>query len=391
MDLKNSTDKPRLHVVDSLRGFAIVAIMLLHNLEHFDFYFIPEFLPSWLKTIDKALWDFMFFMFAGKTYSMFALLFGLTFYIQSKNQKEKGKSFKFRFAWRMVLLFVFGLVNSAFYQGDILTIYAGLAILLIPLENVSNRVLLAISCFLLFQPLEVYHLFEAIRNPVQDLSDPGSWSYFGQMVKYIPKGTFFETVRGNLTNGKKAVLLWNLENGRYFLILSLFILGIWIGRKNIFSWDKFGAEFWGKVLIYSSLIFVPLFFIQKNLEIWIDFENILRPTQIMISSWSNTSLMFVLISVFVLLFNHPGFHRRLNYFNAFGKMSLSNYIIQSVLGTTIYYGFGLGLYKYTGATFSAAIAVLLTILIGYFCKWWLTKNKRGPLETIWHNLTWLNN
>lgn len=320
---------------------------------------------------------------------MFALLFGLTFYIQSKNQNEKGKSFKVRFAWRMVLLFVFGLVNSAFYQGDILTIYAVLAIFLIPLENMSNSVLLAISFFLLFQPLEVYHLFEAIRNPVQDLPDPESWSYFGQMVNYIPNGTFFETVTGNLTNGKKAVLLWNLENGRYFLILSLFFFGIWTGRKNIFSWEKFGAEFWRKVLICSSLIFIPLFFIQKNLEIWIDFENILRPTQIMISSWANTSFMFVLISVFVLLFNHPGFHRRLNYFNAFGKMSLSNYIIQSVLGTTIYYGFGLGLYKYTGATFSAVIAVLLTILIGYFCKWWLTKHKRGPLETIWHNLTWL--
>ena len=75
------TKSPRLNVVDALRGFAIMAIMLLHNIEHFDFYFFPEYLPSWLKAIDKGIWDTMFFLFGGKAYAIFALLFGLTFYI----------------------------------------------------------------------------------------------------------------------------------------------------------------------------------------------------------------------------------------------------------------------------------------------------------------------
>ena len=136
------TRSPRLNVVDALRGFAIMAIMLLHNIEHFDFYFFPEYLPSWLKTIDKGIWDTMFFLFGGKAYAIFALLFGLTFYIMYSNQQKKGKDFRERFLWRSLLLFGFGLVNSMFYQGDILLFYAVLGVTLVAVCTWSDRAVL---------------------------------------------------------------------------------------------------------------------------------------------------------------------------------------------------------------------------------------------------------
>ena len=64
----------RFTVVDALRGFAIVSIILLHHIEHFDFYFFPEEIPSWLKSVDKGIWDTLFFLFGGKSYAIFALL-----------------------------------------------------------------------------------------------------------------------------------------------------------------------------------------------------------------------------------------------------------------------------------------------------------------------------
>jgi uncharacterized protein len=63
--------------------------------------------------------------------------------------------------------------------------------------------------------------------------------------------------------------------------------------------------------------------------------------------------------------------------------------MQSMLGAFIYYGFGLGLYQYTGATFSLLIGVVLGILQTLFSLWWFKSHKRGPLEQIWHNLTWV--
>ena len=93
----------RFEVVDALRGFAILSIMLLHNIEHFDLYHIPETLPEWIKTMDTVIWDTMFFMFGGKSYAIFALLFGLTFHIQMSNRQKEGYDFGGRFLWRLLL------------------------------------------------------------------------------------------------------------------------------------------------------------------------------------------------------------------------------------------------------------------------------------------------
>jgi uncharacterized protein len=70
-------------------------------------------------------------------------------------------------------------------------------------------------------------------------------------------------------------------------------------------------------------------------------------------------------------------------------MSLTNYVMQSIVGSFIYYGFGLGLYKYTGATISLLIGITLFLLQITFCRWWMKSHTHGPLEGIWHKLTWI--
>jgi len=101
------------------------------------------------------------------------------------------------------------------------------------------------------------------------------------------------------------------------------------------------------------------------------------------------AFMMVLVSGFVLLFQNNFFHRILNIFSSFGRMSLSNYIIQSIVGSFIYYGFGMGLYKYTGATYCLLIGIVLAVLQGFFSSWWMKNHKQGPLETLWHKATWV--
>ena len=126
------TKQTRLQVVDALRGFAIVSIMLLHNIEHFDFYFTPANRPDWIIPVDKGIWDTLFFLFGGKSYAIFALLFGLTFSYNTTIRK-KGRDFRPGLLENGAIdrLWYFKL---SFYQGDILSIYAliGFFILLLP-------------------------------------------------------------------------------------------------------------------------------------------------------------------------------------------------------------------------------------------------------------------
>lgn len=384
-----TTNGSRLHVVDALRGFAIISIMLLHNLEHFDFYYEPTNLPSWLLPIDKVIWDTMFFLFSGKSYAIFSLLFGLTFFIQSDNQEKKGKDFRGRFAWRLVLLLGFGLINSAFYQGDILSLYAIIGFFLIPVAKLSSKAVFWIALILMLQPYEWINFFMALQTPDAPISDPTSWSYFGRMGEYITGKSFINTLIGNLTNGKPAVFLWFWENGRIFQTLSLFMFGMLAGRKMLFAISDTNKRFWTRTLILSSISFVVLYYIKTNMASWISSKAIYTPLATIETSITNISFMLILVAGFVLLFQTNTFHKVLNIFAPLGRMSLSNYIIQSIIGSFIYYGFGLALYQYTGATYSLIIGIVLATLQGLFSAWWMKNHKQGPLETWWHKATWI--
>ena len=104
----------RIDAADILRGFAIGGIVIIHFLEHLNFYNFPE--PT---SIDQTVWDTVFFLLANKMYAIFSLLFGLSFFVQHDNQAQKGKDFRLRFAWRMVLLMIWGLLDLVFFNGDI--------------------------------------------------------------------------------------------------------------------------------------------------------------------------------------------------------------------------------------------------------------------------------
>jgi uncharacterized protein len=96
----------------------------------------------------------------------------------------------------------------------------------------------------------------------------------------------------------------------------------------------------------------------------------------------------ILVSGFFLFYQRDKFQGTLNVFAPLGRMSMSNYIIQSVLGSFIYYGYGLGMYAKAGSAYAILIGIGLITLQILFSKWWMRSHKQGPFETIWHRLTW---
>ena len=104
--------EPAYRNPDALRGIAVAGIILFHAREHFNLYwsgldYIRAGFGGWEQTVAGALG----FLLSGKMYAIFALLFGLSFFIQSDNQAQRGNDFSLRFAWRMILLFGIGLIG----------------------------------------------------------------------------------------------------------------------------------------------------------------------------------------------------------------------------------------------------------------------------------------
>lgn len=77
--MKEMVKNSRVEVVDALRGFAVMAILLVHNLEHFIFPVYPVESAEWLSVLDQGVFNVVFSLFAGKAYAIFAMLFGFTF------------------------------------------------------------------------------------------------------------------------------------------------------------------------------------------------------------------------------------------------------------------------------------------------------------------------
>jgi uncharacterized protein len=379
----------RIELIDALRGFAIFAIMLLHNLEHFDFYYFPKDLPAWIKTMDSKVWDTFFFLFAGKAYAIFALLFGFTFFIQMNNQQKKGADFRLRFLWRLFLLLIFAFFNSLFYEGDILSFYAVLGVMLIPVSKWSNKAVLITAIILMLQPVEWINVIHILNTPGYVAPPNMSDQYFAKAGEYISDNSFWNLIKGNLLNGKPAVFFWYWEAGRFFQTPSLFMLGMLLGRQSRLQNMQQNAPFWRKTLLIAAISFAVLFYLKGSVHEWLASKPLAGKLSMIITTWSNFAFMLVLVSLFVFLYAKSASQRVLNIFSPLGRMSLTNYIAQSIMGTFVYYGYGLGLYKYTGATYCLLIGLLLFTLQLFFCRWWLSRHKQGPLENLWHRATWI--
>lgn len=379
---------PRIEVVDALRGFAVMAILLVHNLEHFIFPIYPTDSPSWLDILDQGVFNSVFTLFAGKAYAIFALLFGFTFYIQSNNQKKQGKDFGYRFLWRLALLAVFATLNAAFFPaGDVLLLFVVVGVVLFLTRNWNNKAIFITAIIFLLQPVEWYHYIANLINPAHQLPGLKVGEMYTEVAEYTKSGNFWNFIWGNITLGQKASLLWAVNAGRFFQTAGLFLLGFYIGRKQLFVATEKNLRFWTKTLIISAISFAPLYTLK---ELIMTYDTIVQQSAgTAFDMWQKLAFTLVLIASFILLYQSKKFNKSVMDLRFYGKMSLTNYISQSIIGAIIYFPFGLYLAPYCGYTLSLLIGFCVFLLQVKFCKWWLTGHKQGPLEYIWHKWTWI--
>ena len=157
----------RVDVADVLRGLAVMGIIILHSIEHFNFYSFPDTAgqSAWLNFSDKAIWNGLFFMFGGKAYAIFALLFGFSFFIQDDNQRLRGNDFRLRFCWRLILLFLIGNINASFFTAEVLVLYSLVGFILPLTCRLKDKWIFALACLLLIQPLPLYYVIRACLDP----------------------------------------------------------------------------------------------------------------------------------------------------------------------------------------------------------------------------------
>ena len=361
----------RIDVADALRGIAVAGIILYHSVEHFDIFTkkpIAHTLPC-----DDLVGQVMEWLLSGKMYGIFAMLFGLSFFIMNDNQQQKGRVFSGRFAWRMCLLFMFGLINVAFFDGDILMLYAVYGLLLIPVSFLPSRAVWCIIGLLAIQPVELFCLLTDVTIDHTRLFD----KYY-QTIALHEDGTFWENAVNNLRYGFELNLRYNVYSERLTQLLCFFILGMQLGRQRLFYREGNNLRIWYVVLAISVIVIMALSFVDFGvLDLW------LTPIY-------NLFILLMIVSAVVSAwYAFKRVRKVLKHLCVFGRMSLTNYLLQSVVGCYIFYGYGLSFYRRVGITYAVLIGFGMVVCQYLFCRWWFRSHTRGPLESLWKKLTWI--
>ena len=380
----------RIDVADILRGIAIGGIVLIHFIEQLNFYHFPEASSPFMAKFNQAVWDTTFFLLAGKMYAIFSMLFGLSFFIQHDNQAQQGKDFRLRFLWRMVLLFLFGLFDLLFYNGDILTVYAVCGVLVVPFIRASNKVLVAATIFFALQPIELTYIILGLIDPTTQSLNLGSGELFKAIVPAQAEGSWLDVAIAGIRYGLPVNFTWSIEFGRIMQTIFLFLFGIYLGRRRLFYNEGNNLQVWKRVLIGSlcaSAVLIPLYELLPDM---LSTPCIKQSVKVMLKMWRNLAQMLFYVSGVVLLYYRTAASKFLIKIAQYGKMSLTNYLSQSIIGGFVFYNWGLGMFRYSGHASSLMLGVLCIVLQYIFCRWWLSHFSHGPFESLWRRATWIN-
>jgi len=366
-----SLPNTRIDVADALRGIAVAGIILYHSVEHFNIFTQEPILHE--LSSDQTVSDVLAWLLSGKMYGIFAMLFGLSFFIMNDNQQQKGKCFSGRFAWRMCLLFLFGVINVAFYDGDILMLYACYGLLLIPVSYLPSWAVWCIIGLLAIQPVELFCLLTGYT-----IDHTRFYELSGIINHAHEHGTFWENALTNLRYGFEVNLRFNVFSGRLTQLLCLFILGMQLGRQRLFYNEGKNLQIWHTILCLSATVVIALSFVDFGL-----LEGWLKPIY-------NLVILLMIVSVVVSAwYAFEGVRRVLHHLCVFGRMSLTNYLLQSIIGCSIFCGYGLACYYKLGITYAVLVGLTMVVCQYCFARYWFSSHSRGPLEGIWRKLTWI--
>lgn len=379
---------PRVDAADMLRGFAVLAIILLHSIEHFNFYSFPDTAgqSNFLNFCDSAIWNGLFFLFGGKAYAMFALLFGFSFFIQHDNQRMQGRDFRLRFCWRLILLFIIGNINACFFTGEILVMYSLIGFVLVLTCRLSTRLLVVLASVCLLQPSCLYMIVRAVASPDYIVPQLDTGAYWDAVNAMQSTGDFWSTVKVNLREGQLFSLAWAWEHGRIFQTAGLFMIGMLAGRQGWLLRDKLHC--WTRAFVVALICFFPLYGLKNMLGDYIANPNILTPLLTLVESLCNLSFMVILVAgLFHGYYITTRFSRVLGLLIPYGKLSMTNYVTQGIVGSALYYNWGLHLQL--GITASLGVGILILLVQYMLCRIWVGRHNHGPLEYIWKKATWI--
>lgn len=385
----------RIVTLDVLRGFALFGILYAHMIFWYAAGPLPQETYQLYKDLGSgiAIGTYMIFILS-KFFAIFSFLFGLSFYIQIQGLIKRHEPVISRFGWRLAILGVIGLLHHIFWRADILSIYVPLGFLLLFLRNLSNKTLLIIGVLLVLNiPTKLAELISILTREKLMLLDFDQKIAGAEYYAILSEGSFVEMIKHNIS-AMRDKYIYQINSGRLLITFGFFLLGMLAGRMQWFEHIANHFQFFKQVLKKSSwalaaTLLLGISFGIATFLLKVDIEN--TP----IAGWLggflleffNASLTLIYITGISLMMLKPKWATRLMPLAAVGKMALTSYLMQTLVGVFIFFNIGLGLFTKTSPATNALLCFAIFGLQILFCRWWLTRFHYGPIEWLWRSAT----
>jgi uncharacterized protein len=370
--------KERTAIVDILRGWALLGVVLMNYVDHY--YLGLDFSNLKVPVSTTVMMVAGNILFAAKSWTLLSFLFGYGFTILLQNLKAKGISHNSFFLRRMSWLLVLAIINSALFFGDILKDYAVMGMVLLLLINFRPKITFLLSLVLIL-------LAPAIGAYINSLGFRGGLDLMkGDMHLFESHNPLKVFWFGWLGTFKYEFLSPNYLITVHFIMMGCFLLGVSACKINFFNrlpeMRKYVKRmFW--ISLAFALLLVGLFLLtQWKKWSWMKYYN---PQYLFI-----LSEMIFFASAICWLYIAGKLKRFFRSMQVIGRMTLTNYMTQNLFAILLFSGFGFGLALGGRISYGYYLLFAFVIYVAqvYFSKWWLKKYKYGPVEWIWRQLSY---
>jgi uncharacterized protein len=410
---QTASHPPRIDALDLLRGVAILGIFLMNSqamsmptLAYFNptaydpsRYTNPDY--SGLSTIDYAVWIAVHTVADLKFITMFSVLFGAGILLQGERLAARGVSAAAVHYLRMLVLAVFGAAHAhLLWYGDVLVNYAICGMLLFPLRRLRPALLAIagvalISVATLYSYIDTNQIDIGVARWVHDGSVQLTAGATGADIEFEAySGSWRDAARSRswvaLDNETFSFLSWSFWRcgGCMLVGMALFGFGFFQG-----AWPRSAYAALAILAIPTGWVFTGLGVLYNDAHGWFDgaFPDFFG---MQFNYWGSfvTALGYlalgVLLAVRVATASSSYLARLAKPMRAVGRTALSNYILQSLIGTTIFYGYGLGYYGWVSRAGLIPFVIAVWVFQVTISTWWLRHFTQGPLEWVWHRVVY---
>lgn len=372
----------RIQILDILRGMALMGILIVHFVTGMHWMFAsPEqkaVMPH--PELNQVLGHIVDFFFTDKSRTLFAFMFGLSFFIQLKSAEHHKKPFHKAFLWRLTILMILGLLHAhLLFGGDILRYYAMGGLFLLLVYKWSSRALFLTGLFLTIGVPFITTLVSAIY----EINLFGDFPEMSTVHAAYMSSSFLDNLK---INHQSAIWRYNA----FFLLnfavpaTGIFLFGIWMGRRNYLQHPEKHMKLlkrfvgWGLgigFIIQAGSLLVNMEIIKGNAVLFM--------VKDLLYSCATLCIALGYVSALTLLCLRPGWNKFLSILAPAGRMTLTNYIMQSVLQWWFFNGSGLGYYLKIGPSYTIFVALAFCGLQLVMSFYWLQYFTMGPLEWVW--------